>query len=102
MKKRGIFKFVMLNGGSRGAFKKLQLQLQVQVQNRGRRPTPTWGAAYRRHPPRPPGLFHCALPLAGYVSAAAVIAAKPRRCAVPFVRVTTRAKDARFFTSPPA
>jgi len=30
---------------------------QLQGQHRGRLPTPTWGAAYRRHPPRPPGLF---------------------------------------------
>jgi hypothetical protein len=56
----------------------------------------------QRLPPKPsrgeklfpsalPSLFYCALPLAGYVSGNTVIAAKSRRCAVPSVRVTTRA-----------
>ncbi|WP_413529683.1 hypothetical protein [Rahnella inusitata] len=47
-----------------------------------------------------PTLFHTRAMHTCYVSATTVIAAKSRRCAVPFARVTTRAKKARFSTSP--
>jgi hypothetical protein len=95
MKKRGIFKFVMLNGHQEGCLK------QTSSSSSSSKP---WASAHTDlggglspPPPKTPRALSLRAPLAGYVSSAVVIAAKPRRCAVPFVRVTTRAKRRAVF-----
>jgi hypothetical protein len=45
-------------------------------------------------------LFPTSASLAGNVSGTFAVAAKSRRCAVPSSRITNRAKDTRFSTSP--